>query len=131
MESADARRGESGFRFESLLRRLQGVTTGVGLTGGLSTDFLLIRRSESGPGSGLGLGGGLPAVVRPSVFSSNMDGLIILSVCLLLLTRRTMSLVEDEGGEEILGVLGSDGLLLREDTLAGGRRYWRSFSSGP
>ena len=45
------------------------------------------------------------------------EDLMALSVLLLLLTGRTMSLEEEE---EVRGVFGSDGFLLRDETLAGG-----------
>lgn len=59
-----------------------------------------------------GLFGGLA-----EVFLSHRDDLIGLSVFLPLLTRRTMSLEEEE---DVRGVFGSNGLLLREEILVGG-----------
>lgn len=104
-------RAASGFRFECL--GPQGFTDRLGLTGGLLDESWLIEGLEGRPAG----------TVRLSVFLSSRDGLPVLP----LLTRRTMSLEE----EEIRGVFGSAGLLLREETLAGGRLYWRSASSAP
>lgn len=104
------------------------LTVGLGLDSSDSSElsanstFLLIFEPDPGPSGGLR--GGLGELETVSAFFSSTDGLIVLSFCLPLLARLTSL-------EEIRGVFGSDGLLLREETLAGGLLYWRSFSSFP
>lgn len=123
-ESADSPRGVLEFRCEFLICLLPALTVGLGLDSSdsseLSADsaFLIIFESDPGPSGGLRRG--LGELETASAFFSSTDGLIVLSVCLPWTSL-----------EEIRGVFSSDGLLLREETLAGGCLYWRSFSSFP
>lgn len=108
-----------------VLRLLLGVATGrleLGLRGGETV--LSLHLFDSGSWSRVGLKG--PGEVgRPSPFLSDVKGLKGLSDCLPL-TRRMLCLEKD-----VLEILGSRGLLLREDTLAGGRLSRNSLSSLP
>lgn len=111
-----------GVKSDWLVRLIQGFTVGLdlGLAGGLLVSsvcgFLLALKRLLGSGSRWrgGLGGGPAEAVGLGFLSSTVD-MIILSVLLLLLTRRTMSLEE-----EIREVFGSDSFLLRDVTLDGG-----------
>lgn len=122
-----------GVKSDWLVRLVQGFTVGLdlGLAGGLLVSsvcgFLLALKRLLGSGSrwGGGLGGGPAEAVGLGFLSSTVD-MIILSVLLLLLTRRTMSLEE-----EIRGVFGSDSFLLRDVTLDGGLLSSGSLFSSP
>lgn len=135
MESGDLR-GESGVPSDWLVRLLRGFAVGreLGPSGGPAgfssashlSDFLLppkrLLESESRWRDRLG---GAPAEPVRLVFLSRVVVLMVLS-SLLPLSRWMRSLEE-----EIRGPVGSDGFLLREETLAGGFLSSRSRSSCP
>ena len=135
MESGDLR-GPSRVPSEWLVRLLRGFAAGpdLGPSGGLRasspasrlSDFLLplkqFLESESRWRDRLG---GVPAESVRLVFLSRVLDLMVLSG-LLPLSRWMRSLEE-----EIRGPVGSEGFLLREETLAGGFLSSRSRSSCP
>lgn len=82
-----------------------------------------VLESESGWRGGLG---GVPADAVGLVFLSSVVDLIVLSVLLWLLARRTMSVEE-----EICKGFGSDGFPLRDETLDVGLLSSRSLFSFP